>query len=84
MKFDRSMQSDGEMVDRSGQPDVRNSSKTQIRTLLEEQRLTILAECREKINTNPKSHKYENFRVPPSMLLREENSSKIRTPYQIA
>ena len=36
------------MVDRSGQPDERNSSKTQIRTLLEEQRQTILAECHRK------------------------------------
>ena len=31
------------MVDRSGQPDERNSSNAQIRTLLEEQRQTILA-----------------------------------------
>ena len=36
---------DGEMVDRSGQPDECNSSKAQIRTLLEEQRQTVLAEC---------------------------------------
>ena len=34
------------MVDRSGQPDERNSSKAQIRTLLEEQRQTIIAEYR--------------------------------------
>ena len=32
------------IVDRSGQPDERNSSKAQIRTLLEEQRQTIIAE----------------------------------------
>ena len=31
------------MVDRSGQPDERNSSKAQIKTLLEEQRQTIIA-----------------------------------------
>ena len=37
------------MVDRSGQPDERNSSKAQIRTLLEEQRQTIIAEYREKV-----------------------------------
>ena len=36
--------------DRSGQPDERNSSKTQIRTLLEEQRQTIIAEYREKVS----------------------------------
>ena len=36
-------------VDRSGQPDERNSSKAQIRTLLEEQRQTIIAEYREKV-----------------------------------
>ena len=35
------------MVDRSGQPDERNSSNAQIRTLLEEQRQTIIAEYRE-------------------------------------
>ena len=37
------------MVDRSGKPDERNSSNAQIRTLLEEQRQTTLAECREKV-----------------------------------
>ena len=36
-------------VDRSGQPDECNSSKAQIRTLLEEQRQTIIAEYREKV-----------------------------------
>ena len=38
------------MVDRSGQPIERNSSKAQIRTLLEEQRQTIIAEYREKVS----------------------------------
>ena len=38
------------MIDRSGQPDECNSSKAQIRTLLEEQRQTILAEYREKVS----------------------------------
>ena len=38
------------MVDRLGQPDERNSSNAQIRTLLEEQRQTIIAEYREKVN----------------------------------
>ena len=49
--FDGSGQSDGErMDDRSGQPDERNSSNAQIRTLLEEQRQTIIAEYREKVS----------------------------------
>ena len=38
------------MVDRSGQPDERNSSNAQIRTLLEEQRQTIIAEYRKKVS----------------------------------
>ena len=50
VRFDGSGQPDGEMVDRSGQPDERNSSKAQIRTLLEEQRQTILAECHARIS----------------------------------
>ena len=37
------------MVDRSGQPDERNSSKAQMRTLLEEQRQTIIEEYRETV-----------------------------------
>ena len=50
VRFDGSEQPDGEIVDRSGQPDERNSSKTQIRTLLEEQRQTILAECHARVS----------------------------------
>ena len=38
--------------DRSGQPDEPNSSNAQIRTLLEEQRQTIIAEYREKVGHN--------------------------------
>ena len=38
------------MVDRSWLPDERNSSNAQIRTLLEEQRQTIIAEYREKVS----------------------------------
>ena len=37
------------IVDRSGQLDERNSSNAQIRTLLEEQRQSIIAEYREKV-----------------------------------
>ena len=36
--------------DRSGQPGECNSSKAQIRTLLEEQRQTILAECHARVS----------------------------------
>ena len=38
------------MVDRSGQPDERYRSKVQIRTLLEEQRRTIIKEYCEKVS----------------------------------
>ena len=38
------------IVDRSGQPDDRNSSKAQIKTLFEEQRQTIIVEYREKVS----------------------------------
>ena len=38
------------MVDRSGQPDECNSSKAQIRSLLEEQRQTIIAECHARVS----------------------------------
>ena len=38
------------IVDRSGQLDECNSSKAQIRTLLEEQRQTILAECHARVS----------------------------------
>ena len=50
VRSDRSGQLDGEMVNRSGQPDECNSSKAQIRTLLEEQRQTIIAEYLEKVS----------------------------------
>ena len=49
-------QSSSVMFDGSGKPDERNSSNAQIRTLLEEQRQTIIAEYREKksVITNSK------------------------------
>ena len=51
--FDGSGQLDGErMVDRSGQPDERNSSNAQIRSLLEEQRQTIIS--KKSVITNSK------------------------------
>ena len=51
VRFDRSGQPDGErMVDRSGQPDEQNSLNAQIRTLLEEQRRTIIAQYRQQVS----------------------------------
>ena len=50
VRFDGSGQPDGEMVDRSGKPDECHSSKAQIRTLLEEQRQTILAEFHARVS----------------------------------
>ena len=47
--FSEDIQTEG-MVDGSGQPDERNSSNAQIRTLLEEQRQTIIAEYREEVS----------------------------------
>ena len=44
-----SQSSSSVMFDGSGQPDERNSSNAQIRTLLEEQRQTIIAEYCEKV-----------------------------------
>ena len=58
------------MVNRSGQPDERNSSNAKIRTLLEEQRQTIIAEYREKVSHHElqAAHAEEERR-----LLREES-----------
>ena len=48
---DRSGQPDGErMVDRSGQPYECKSSEAQIRTLLDEQKQTVLAECHARVS----------------------------------
>ena len=65
VRFDRSGQPDGEsspraLVDRSGQPDECNSSKAQIRTLLEEQRQTtsfLRNVTQESVTTNSKQLK---------------------------
>ena len=40
--------------DRSGKPDERNSSNAQIRTLLEEERQTIIAVAKKSVITNSK------------------------------
>ena len=47
-KFSENTQTE-KVVDGSGQPDERDSSNAQMRTLLEEQRQTIIAEYREKV-----------------------------------
>ena len=62
------------IVDRSGQPDERNSSKAQIRTLLEEQRQTIVAEYREKVSHHElqAAHAEEKRRILQGQLWRQE------------
>ena len=62
------------VVDRSGQPDERNSSKAQIRTLLEEQRQTIVAEYREKVSHHElqAAHAEEERRILQGQLWRQE------------
>ena len=62
------------MVDRSGQPDERNSSNAQIRTLLEEQRQTIIAECREKVGHHElqAAHAEEERRLLQRQLWRQK------------
>ena len=50
------------MVDGSGKPDERNSSNAQIRTLLEEQRQTIIAEYREKVSHHELSSSTKSYR----------------------
>ena len=110
-KFSENTQTE-KMVDRSGQPDERNSSDAQIRTLLEEQRQTIIAQYREKVGHHElqaahaeeerrllegqlwrqklefrearqqsltERKNYGNSRVLPSILWRDESSSRIRT-----
>ena len=60
--------------DRSGQPDERNSSKTQIRALLEEQRQTIIAEYREKVGHHElhAAHVEEERRLLQGQLWRQK------------
>ena len=74
VRFDRSGQLDGEMVDRSGQPDERNSSKAQIRTLLEEQRQTIIAEYHERVRHHElhAAHAEEERRLLQGQLWRQK------------
>ena len=62
------------MVDRSGQLDERNSSNAQIRTLLEEQRQTILAEYRENVGRHElhAAHAEEERRLLQGQLWRQK------------
>ena len=64
VRFDRSGQPGGEMVDRSGQPDECNSSKAQVRLLLEEQRQTILAECNARVSHHELQSSSSTRRAP--------------------
>ena len=61
-------------VDRSGQPDERNSSNSQIRTLFEEQRQTIIAEYREKVGHHElqAAHAEEERRLLQGQLWRQK------------
>ena len=54
------------VVDRSGKPKERNSSNAEIRTLLEEQRQTIIAESYEKVGHHElqAAHAEEERRIP--------------------
>ena len=62
------------MVDGSGQPDERNSSNAQIRTPLEEQRQTIIAEYREKVSHHElqAAHAEEEDRLLQGQLWRQK------------
>ena len=62
------------MVDRSGKLDERDSSNAQIRTLLEEQRQTIIAEYREKVSHHElqAAHAEEERRLLQGQLRRQK------------
>ena len=62
------------MVDRSGQPDERNSYNAQIRTLLEKQRQTTIAEYREKVSHRElqPAHAEEERRILQGQLWRQK------------
>ena len=62
------------MVDRSGKPDERHSSNAQIRTPLEEQRQTIIAEYREKVGHHElqATHAEEERRLLQGQLWRQK------------
>ena len=67
-------QSSSVRFDGSGQPDERNNSKAQIRTLLEEQRRTIFAEYGEEVSHHElyAAHAEEERRLLQSQLRRQK------------
>ena len=67
-KFSENTQAE-KVVDRSGKPEERNSSSAQIRTLFDEQRQMIIAECCEKVS----HHELQAARAEQGrQILREE------------
>ena len=62
------------VVDRSGKPEERDSSNAQIRTLLNEQRKTIIAEYGEKVGHHElhAAHAEEERRLPREELWRQQ------------
>ena len=72
-KFSENTQAE-KMVDRSWQPDGRNSSNAQVRTLLEEQRQTIIAQYREKVRHHElqAAHAKEERRLLQGQLWRQK------------
>ena len=69
-----SQSSSSVVFDRAGKPDERNSSNAQIRTLLEEQRQTIIAEYREKVGHHElhATHAEEERRLLQGQLWRQK------------
>ena len=72
--FSEDIQTVSTLVDGSGQPDERNSSNAQIRTLLEEQRKTIIAEYREEVSHHElqAAHAEEERRLLQGLLWRQK------------
>ena len=72
-KFSENTQTE-KMVDGSGKPAERNSSNARIRTLLEEQRQTIIAEYREKVSHHElhAAHAEEERRLLQGQLWRQK------------
>ena len=72
-KFSENTQTE-KMVDGSGKPDERDSSNAKIRTLLEEQRQTIIAEYREKVGHHElqAAHAEEERRILREELWRQQ------------
>ena len=72
-----SQSSSSVMFDGSGQPDERNSSNAEIRTLLEEHRQTIMTEYREKVSHHElhSAHAEEERRLLQGQLWRQNGNS---------